>query len=264
MIIPGSGPTDRNGNQGTMKNNSLKFLAEGLAQNNLNVLTYDKRVVYMIHHYKNENKELPILDFQHGINDVNTIVNYLKNKLGYKKVVIIGHSEGSLIGMIAANKKAEAFISIAGSGQPIDEILKEQINKQAPMLNEASDKILAELKQGKTVKDVNPFLQTLYAEHNQPYLIEWIALNPSQEVKKLNIPILLINGDKDIQVDVKNAEALKNAKSEAEIVIINNMNHLLKEIKNDSEQLKSYNDPDLILHPELVPTILDFLKTNKL
>lgn len=264
VIIPGSGPTDRNGNQGAMVNNSLKLLAEGLAKNNYDVLTYDKRIVYMLNHYKNEKKEIPTLDFKHGVEDVTTIVNFLKNKLGYKNVVVIGHSEGSLIGLIAAQNNTNAFISIAGAGRSIDEILKEQINKQAPMLNEASDKILAELKQGKTVKDVNPFLQALYAEHNQPYLIEWIALNPAQEIKKINIPILLINGTKDIQVSENEAKLLHEANPKSKVVIIENMNHIFKEVIDDKQQMKTYTDPDLPIQEELISTITNFLKANQL
>lgn len=264
VIIPGSGPTDRNGNQGGMINNSLKLLAEGLANNDYDVLTYDKRIVYMLNHYKEEKKEIPILDFKHGIDDAKTIVNYLKNQLGYKNIVLIGHSEGSLIGMIAAQDNTNAFISIAGAGRPIDEILKEQINKQAPMLNDSSDKILIELKQGKTVKDVNPFLQALYAEHNQPYLIEWIALNPTQEVKKLNIPILLINGTKDIQVSENEAKLLHEANPKSEVVIIENMNHILKKVIDDKQQMKTYTDPDLPIQEELITIITNFLRANQL
>ena len=264
VIIPGSGPTDRNGNQGGMINNSLKLLAEGLANNDYDVLTYDKRIVYMLNHYKEEKKEIPILDFKHGIDDAKTIVNYLKNQLGYKNIVLIGHSEGSLIGMIAAQDNTNAFISIAGAGRPIDEILKEQINKQAPMLNDSSDKILIELKQGKTVKDVNPFLQALYAEHNQPYLIEWIALNPTQEVKKLNIPILLINGTKDIQVSENEAKLLHEANPKSEVAIIENMNHIFKKVIDDKQQMKTYTDPDLAIQEELITIITNFLRANQL
>src|SRR5690606_18626951 len=110
LLIAGSGPTTRNGNTiGMSVNNSLKFLAEGLAENNYDVFTYDKRVVYWI---KN-NKELPTIDFQHGIDDAQTVIHYLKHTLEYKNVVVAGHSEGSLVGMSAIQNNASAFISLA-------------------------------------------------------------------------------------------------------------------------------------------------------
>ena len=261
LIIPGSGPTDRNGNTlGATNNNSLKYLAQGIAENDIDVLTYDKRVVFIL-----KNKlEIPELDFQHGIDDAKTIVDYLKNTKGYKNVIITGHSEGSLIGMIAAQNNTEAYISLAGSGKPIDEILEEQINKQAPMLNEANIKILKQLKAGTVVKEVHPFLKGLYAEHNQPFLIDWMRYNPQTEIAKLKLPILIINGTKDIQVGVENAELLHQAVPSSQKVIIENMNHIFKEITKDEQNAASYNNPDLPIQKELVGTIVNFInKTIK-
>src|SRR5690554_1067026 len=257
LLIAGSGPTNRNGNtMGMSVNNSLKFLAEGLAENNYDVFTYDKRVVYLL---KN-NKEIPSMDFQHGIDDAATIIDYLKNDLGYKNVVVAGHSEGSLVGMSAIQNNGSAFISLAGSGSPIDEILREQINKKAPMLNEANDKILTELKAGNIVKDVHPMLESLYAEQSQPFLIDWMKRNPQTEIAKLNIPVLIINGTKDIQVEVKEAELLHKANPNSTLIIIENMNHLFKEITKDEENMASYNNPDLPVQEELITTIVSFLQ----
>lgn len=259
LIIPGSGPTDRNGNTlGVAINNSLKYLAQGIAENNFDVLTYDKRVVYFL-----KNKlEITTSDFKHGIDDAKTIVDYLKNTKGYKNVIIAGHSEGSLIGMNVANQNTTGFISIAGSGKPIDEILEEQINKQAPMLNEANVKILKELKAGNIVKEVNPFLISLYAEHNQPFLIDWMKYNPQTDIAKLKLPILIINGTKDIQVGVENAELLHKAVPSSQKVIIENMNHIFKEITKDEQNMASYNNPDLPIQKELVTTIVNFINQN--
>lgn len=259
LLIPGSGPTDKNGNTlGAANNNSLKYLAQGIAENNYDVLTYDKRVVYIL-----KNKlEIPEFDFQHGIDDAKTIVDYLKNTKGYKNVIIAGHSEGSLIGMIAAQNNTNAYISLAGSGKPIDEILQEQVNKQAPMLNEANIKILKDLKAGTIVKDVHPFLKGLYAEQNQPFLIDWMKYNPQTEIAKLKLPILIINGTKDIQVGVENAELLHKAVPSSQKVIIENMNHIFKEITKDEQNMASYNNPDLPIQKELVTTIINFINQN--
>ncbi|HUH25119.1 MAG TPA: hypothetical protein VLY87_00700 [Flavobacterium sp.] len=261
LLIAGSGPTNRNGNSlGIAVNNSLKYLAEGLAENNYNVFTYDKRVVYLL---KNQ-KEVPPLGFQHGVDDAKIIIEYLKNTLGYKKIIVAGHSEGSLVGMSASSKDVAVFISLAGTGNPIDVIIKEQINKQAPMLNEATNKILTQLKEGKIVKNVNPMLQSLFAEQNQPYLIDWIKRNPQTEIAKLNIPILIINGTKDIQVGVKEAELLHQANPNSSIAIIEKMNHIFKEIEKDEENMASYSNPNLPIQKELITVITSFLKENKL
>ena len=261
LLIAGSGPTDRNGNTlGTAGSNSFKHLAEGLAEKNYNVFTYDKRVVYSV---KNQ-EEIPSFDFQHGIDDAQTIIQYLKNTLGYKNIIVAGHSEGSLVGMSASNKNVAAFISLAGAGNSIDVILKEQLNKQAPMLGNDINNILTQLKEGKIVKDVNPMLQSLFGEQNQPFLIDWISRNPQTEIAKLNIPILIINGTKDLQVGQKEAELLHKANPKSSMVIIEKMNHVFKEVENDQQNMESYNKPELPIHKDLVPTIVSFLKQNNL
>lgn len=261
LLISGSGPTDRNGNTlGMAENNSLKMLAQGLAQNKYDVFTFDKRVVYILKNHK----EITPQGFQKAIDDAETVVRYLKNTLGYKRVIIAGHSEGSLIGMIISGKAVDGFISLAGAGRPIDEILKEQIDKKAPILSEASNKILVQLKKGIIVSEVTPMLQSLYAVHNQPFLIEWMKWNPQTEIAKLNIPVLIINGTKDIQVNVSDAELLHKAHLKSELIIIENMNHIFKTILKDEENIPSYTNPDLPIHTDLIPGILNFLKKNNL
>lgn len=261
LLIAGSGPTNRNGNSiGTAVNNSLKFLAQGLATQNYDVFTYDKRVVYLL---KN-NKDIPELDFKHGITDAETIVAYLKNHLKYKDVIIAGHSEGSLVGMVAAQKNAAAFVSLAGAGNSIDIILKKQLNKQAPMLDEKVSEILSELKKGNTPKDVPMLLKGLFGGKNQKFLMDWMSYNPTQEIAKLKIPVLIINGNKDIQVEPKEAELLHLANKKSDLVIIDKMNHVFKTINADEENLKSYTDPKLPINTELVHEMVNFLKKNKL
>lgn len=261
LLIAGSGPTDRNGNTlGIAENNSLKFLAEDLASKEYNVFTYDKRVVGLI---KNK-AEIPNLDFQHGIDDAKTVIDFLKKDLKFKNVVVAGHSEGSLVGMIAAQNNAASFISLAGAGNSIDIILKEQLHKQAPMFDNEVNRILEQLKNGKKVTDVNPLLQSLFAEHNQPFLIEWIQLNPAREIAKLKMPVLIINGTTDLQVSENEAKILHKANPNSELFIIENMNHVFKTVTNFNDNYRSMNNPDLPINEELVPIIVKFLLKNKL
>src|SRR5690606_38698563 len=130
--------------------------------------------------------------------------------------------------------------------------------------NNDTNKILTQLKEGKIVKDINPMLQSLFAVQNQPFLIDWISRNPQTEIAKLNIPILIINGTKDLQVGQKEAELLHKANPKSSIKIIEKMNHVFKEIQNDEENIASYNKPELPIQKELAPSIVSFLKQNKL
>lgn len=259
ILIAGSGPTDRDGNQKGLTNNSLKYLSEELAKNDIAVFSYDKRIISQM---KTGTVNEATLTFDDFITDATSILSFFKNQKKYNKIIIAGHSEGSLIGMIAANDKADAFISLAGAGRTIDAVLVEQIAKQAPFLKDEVQKNLDILKSGKTFELKNPMLASLFRESIQPYMISWIKYNPQIEITKLQIPVLIINGTKDLQVAVPEAELLKKAKPEAELVLIENMNHVFKEIKGvDSENMKSYSNPDLPITPKLTSTIITFVKS---
>ncbi|MDP3354149.1 MAG: alpha/beta hydrolase, partial [Flavobacteriaceae bacterium] len=150
------------------------------------------------------------------------------------------------------------------AGRPIDEIIVEQIGKQAPFLKEDTIKILEELKNGKIVEEVNPYLIALFRKSVQPYLISWIKYNPQQEIHQLKIPVLIINGTKDIQVPASDAKLLKEANLDAEIVIIENMNHIFKKIDGDIvENQQSYTNPDLPVMLELTTSIATFINKQK-
>ena len=259
ILIAGSGPTNRSGNQLGLQNNSLKYLSEGLAKNGIAVYSYDKRIFAQMISGKVDEKSLSFEDF---IQDAQEVINYFKLQKKYKKIIIAGHSEGSLIGMIAAKNTADGFISLEGAGRSIDQILSEQYGKQAPTLKADLDKGLAILKTGKTFENKNQPLEAIFRQSIQPYMISWIKFNPQDEIKKLKIPVLIINGTKDIQVSVKDAKLLKAASPNAEFKIIDNMNHIFKEIKGDDvENKKSYNDASLPVITELINIVNQFVKS---
>lgn len=262
VLIAGSGPTDRNGNQQAVgDNNSLKFLAEGLTQPNTSVFSYDKRILQQL---KDNNTDEKNLRFDDMITDACDVVAYFKSQKKYEKIYIAGHSEGSLIGMVATRQmQTNGFISLAGPGRSIDQVLMEQIENNAPILKEDAKPVLDSLKKGKTVAIKNPFLNSLFRESVQPYLISWIRYQPQEEIKKIEVPILLINGTKDLQVPVTDAELLHQANPKSDLFIIENMNHVFKEIKNDDDNLKSYSNPDLPVMSSLVNRIKLFLEQNK-
>lgn len=260
IIIPGSGPTDRNGNNAMMKNNSLKYLADALKKNNISSYRYDKSVLS----YSKEDKEkINAITFDNFVEEAKTVITHFKKENKKSKIIIAGHSQGSLVGMLAGKKVADAFISIAGAGESIDRVIIEQVAKSSPLLKEETKSILAELKKGNTVEEVNPYLAPLFNKQVQPFLISWVKYNPQEIIKQLAIPILLINGTKDLQVPVNQLEILYEANKKAEKLIVNNMNHILKIIKEDSENMASYNNPNLPISEEMVTKIVSFIATIK-
>ncbi|MBT8284944.1 MAG: alpha/beta hydrolase, partial [Flavobacteriaceae bacterium] len=202
------------------------------------------------------------LRFETYIDDVELWTKQLKNDSRFSDLIILGHSEGSLIGMVAIQRtRADKFISLAGVGRPAADILREQLSAQPPAITAMTDPIITTLEQGQTVDSVNPMLNSLFRPSVQPYLISWFKYNPAKEIAKLDCPVLVLQGTTDIQVKVKDAEMLISANPEAEKVILEGMNHVLKEAPMDRmENFKTYNDPSLPLMEGLMEAIVGFIK----
>lgn len=262
LIIAGSGPTDRDGNNPGMVNNSNKMLAEGLNENGIATLNYDKRGIAASAVPDQREEDL---NFEDLIDDVIRWIDWLDKDPRFSRIIILGHSEGSLIGMCAAvdNPKIDAFISLAGVAVPADEILKKQLGEQSPLLLEIVTPMIDQLKRERLLdEEIDPQLMSLFRPSVQPYLISWFKYNPSAIIRELTIPVLIINGTTDIQVGIEQAELLKEAKPDAELILIENMNHVLKDAEeaNRLAQLPVYMNPDLPLSAALVPSIVDWLK----
>lgn len=257
LIIAGSGPTDRNGNNPAMKNNSLKMLADSLQAHGIASLRYDKRGIAESTDAGPDESELR---FENYIDDAIAWVEKLRADKRFGKIFIIGHSEGSLIGMIAAEKAAAAgFISLAGAGFKASDILKTQLASQPEPIKSTCYSSIDSLEAGKTFSDVNPLLYSLFRPSVQPYLISWFKYDPCSELRKLAEPVLIIQGTTDIQVSMNDAENLKNAKPDATLAVIEGMNHILKDAPADRQaNIASYSDPSLPLNAELVVNILEF------
>lgn len=254
VIIAGSGPTDRDGNSAILggANNSLKLLAEGLAERGVASVRFDKRGVAASAAAGPSEADLR---FDTYVDDAAAWFQHLESDPRLDAVAFVGHSEGSAIGMIAAQRvDAEAFVSIAGIARGAAEVLRDQLRPQlTPELWEESERILAELEAGRTVESVPPQLYILYRPSVQPYLISWLRYVPAEEIGKLDAAVLVAQGTNDVQVGMAEAEALHAAHPGAELLIVEGMNHVLKLVPADAAaQQASYTDPSLPVAPELI------------
>lgn len=266
LIIAGSGPTDRDGNSALIpgQNNSLKLLAEGLAEQGIASVRYDKRG---IGESAAAGPEETDLRFETFVDDAALWVDQLQSDDRFSSVTVIGHSEGSLIGMLAAEETgADNFVSIAGPAQKASDIIRDQLSQsQMPEgLWQENERILSTLEQGNPVASVPAELATFYRASVQPYLISWFRYTPSEVIQSLTMPVLIAQGTTDIQVPVSEAQALKAAKPDAELVIIEDMNHVLKAVPlDDDRQAASYSDPTLPVVPELIESISQFVHSHE-
>lgn len=262
IIIAGSGPTDRNGNNPLGANtNTYKMLAHSLDSQNIATFRYDKSFIgkSVVPGVKEEE-----VTFDNAIKDVEKIVDYMRDSLGYKDIYLIGHSEGSLIGMIvAARKKMKGYISLAGMGRSFDTVIKEQLNNQPlpDTLKKESSFILDQLKNGKLVENVPSSLDVLFRKSVQPYLISLLKYNPVTEIKKVKCPILIVQGGCDIQITVDDAKRLHEANKKSQLEIIPGMTHTLKDAgENCVDQNKTYTNSSIPLDAHLVKDISEFIQ----
>ena len=263
LIIAGSGPTNRDGNSAFVpgRNDSLKMLAESLAAHDIASVRYDKRGVAQSASAAPQEIDLR---FDMFVEDAAVWVQQLQADPRFSTTTLVGHSEGALIGLIAARRaRADAFVSIAGAAHRASELLRDQLRPRlSPELWRESERILVELEAGRTTAKVPAALSALYRPSVQPYLISWFRYVPSEEILHLRIPILIAHGTTDIQVATAEAHALKQAKAEADLFLIEGMNHVLKTVSADAAaQQRSYSDPTLPVTPALVEKMARFIKS---
>ena len=259
LSIAGSGPTDRDGNQPGMKNNGLKLLGQGLAAKGIAVLRYDRRGVGQ------SKKAAPREEnfrFEMLTDDAVAWVKLLRKDKRFSRVGIIGHSEGALVGMLAARRApADAFVSLAGVGRKPHLVLREQLAKNLPArLNEKSGRIIDELVAGRPVPDVPKELAGLFRPSVQPFLIAECKLDPAEEMARLKMPVLIVQGTTDLQVAVVDAKTLAAAKKDAKLLLLDGMNHVLRKASSQWQQLRSYYDSSQPLMPGLTEEVVAFLR----
>ncbi|MCL2098467.1 MAG: alpha/beta hydrolase [Bacteroidales bacterium] len=259
LFISGSGPTDRNGNNIQMLNNSIKFLAEELCGAGIPSVRYDKRGIAASVAVGQKEEDMRFAVY---VDDARDWIELLAKE--YRRIVIIGHSEGAQIGLMAAidNPKVTAVVTVAGIGRKPSDVIREQLGKQSQQLLDMSEPIIKSLEEGVTVDDTPPILAALFRPSVQPYLVSWFGTNPADAISKLNIPVFIVQGDMDIQVPVEDAELLAKAQPKARKIIIAGMNHVFKECATTDQmaQLSTYMDPNLPNVPLLGAEIIGYIK----
>jgi pimeloyl-ACP methyl ester carboxylesterase len=261
LILPGSGPVDRDGNLPGLRNDSLKLLGDGLLERQIGSLRIDKRGVGGSAAAMVREEDLRIDTY---VEDAVAWITYLRQRPSFSRIYLMGHSEGALIATLAARRqKIDGLILMAGAGLPAGRMIERQlveVGASGPLV-EASRRIGAQLVAGMPITEVPSELATLYRPSVQPYMRSWLALDPAGELGQITAPVLILQGSTDLQVSATDAQTLKAAKPDAELVLIDGMNHILRQAPPDrAANFATYQMPDQPLHPSLVPAIGSFLR----
>lgn len=265
LIIAGSGPTDRNGNSPLgIGANSYGLLARFLASEGIASLRYDKRAIGASTLDPKLLEQVVLEDF---IDDARLLARYLKQERGFGRVVLAGHSEGGMIALATAagNPNVDAVITLCGPGYPMGTILKKQIGRQTEHLGLTRTLriygIVDSLKAGHT-PSIPSELNTLFPPSVLPFLISSLQYDPAELASHVEQPLLIVGGERDLQIGPENGEALKRAQPAAELVLVEGMTHPLKASSSSdmNTQLTSvYRNGDLPLCPGLEQALLKFL-----
>jgi hypothetical protein len=265
LMLAGSGPTDRDGNSrlaggGMLRNDSLRMLADALAARGIASLRVDKRGVAAS---AVPGLEEASLRFDTYVADARAWAGLLAKQPRVGSLFMLGHSEGALVATLAAQQAPVAgLLLVAGAGEPAGQILRRQFAAGAmpAELRAAAERILTQIEAGTMVSDPPPALAALFRTSVQPYLSSWLPIDPAAELKKVNAPALIVQGTTDIQVSADDARRLAAARPDAQFLLIDGMNHVLKLAPADrAANAATYNDPSLPLAPGLVDAVANFI-----
>ncbi len=266
LILAGSGSTDRDGNSvlpdGVMlRNDSLKLLAAGLTARGIAALRVDKRGVGM--------SRVPTLDesdlrFETYVSDARAWAMWMASQPGIARVSVLGHSEGALVAVRAAQELPDvaSLVSVAGAGEPAGQTIRRQLAEAGveKALRKEADRVLSAVEAGQRVANPPPALHALLRPSVQPYLASWLALDPAAEFAKLRVPTLVVQGTTDLQISLADAQLLTAAKPGTKLLVLPGMNHVLKEAPADrASNFATYSDPHRALAPGLGGGIADFV-----
>jgi len=267
LIVPGSGPTDRDGNNPLGVNASpYRLLAEGLAAKGFATLRIDKRGMFASAMAVEDANAVTIADY---VDDVRSWVKVLRRHMHTPCIWVLGHSEGGVVALASAQEENVCgLVLIATPGRPMGEVLRGQLkaNPQNEMLLKQALPIIDALEHRRRVDITNmhPALQNLFNPAVQGFLINAFSYNPVHLISTISKPVLVLQGQRDLQVEETDARLLKAANSQASLIILPNMNHVMKEVTSDDRKanIASYTEPALPLAPGLIDSIEDFLIHN--
>lgn len=269
LILPGSGPTDRDGNNplGVIAA-PYRLLAEALAEHGIGTLRIDKRGMFGSKTAVADPNAVTVADY---VADVESWVEVARARTGRGCVWLLGHSEGGVIALAAAEGVEHlcGLMLVAAPGRPLGLVLRQQLQANpanAPVLEQALA-VIDRLEKGEKVDvtGMHPGQLGLFAPQVQGYLIDLMAQDPAALAAATPLPLLIVQGGKDLQVPPVDGETLRTARPDAVFAMLPHMNHVLRDIPSDQPGANqaSYGNAALPVAPALVDAIVGFVTTGQ-
>lgn len=262
LILPGSGPTDRDGNNPLgVAAGTYRKLAEGLAAQGIASVRFDKRGVAQSAAAAPNEADFTFAD---NLTDARLWIDETLARTGFACVWLVGHSEGALVALATAednDPRICGLVLLSGAGRKAGDVLREQLASAPlpPDLRTAAEAALSELEAGRTTQ-APPQLAVLFRPSVQPYIISWLALDPAALAAAYRGPMMVAQGSTDLQTTLADAHALVAAQPDARLVVWDGVNHVLKTAPADpAANVATYRDPSLPLAPGVVEDVAGFI-----
>lgn len=264
VIVPGSGPTDRDGNSPLgVKAQPYRLLAAALADEGIASIRIDKRGMFASKAAIADANEVTIDDYA---GDTLAWAAKMRFETGANCAWLLGHSEGGLVVLDAAKRDPAGLcgvILVSSFGRRPGKVIKEQLaaNGAAPLMDEI-ERHIATLERGERIEDnIHPGLAPLFGPQLQTFMASFLSRDPAVDIAAIDLPVLIVQGSADLQVRDADANALAVARPDATLVSIEGMNHVLKSVPHGDRaaNLASYADPDLPLADGVAEAIAGFV-----
>ena len=263
VILPGSGPTDRDGNSPLgVSASTYRLLADGLAEQGIATVRIDKRGIAASAAAGPAEADLR---FDSYAADARAWATEAASRAGLPCAWLIGHSEGALVALKAVENddKICGLVLLSGAGRPAGAVLREQLATLPEPMKTQAFAVLTELEAGRTVADTPPALAALFRPSVQPYLISWLPLDPAALLAAYDGPVFIGQGTTDLQIGVTDAQGLAAANPKATLKLWDGVNHLLKTAPADrAANLATYSDPTLPLAPGVEEDVRSFIRAH--
>lgn len=269
LIIPGSGPTDRDGNNPLgVRAAPYQRLADGLAQRRIGSVRIDKRGMFGSTKAVTDPNAVTVDDY---VQDTLSWIETIRATTGSRCVWLLGHSEGGLIALATVARHPDSvcgLILVSTAGRPLGDVLSEQLhaNPATAAIADAGDSAIRSLSQGQgvDVATLPPLLAPLFNTAVQGFLMSLFAQDPAKLMAQVRVPVLIVQGERDLQVSPADAQRLKQAQPSATLALLPDTNHVLKRVTTDDRaaNVQTYGDASLPLAPGVVETIARFIDAN--
>src|SRR5580704_5798697 len=256
LLIAGSGSTDHDGNGPQIKPATLKKLSEQLLARNIATLRYDKRGAGG---WKAELGRPEDFRFKDYVDDAVLLVNFLRGSGKFSRVVLVGHSEGGLVAILAAQRvPVDRLVVLAAAARRQGDLLKAQLEKQLkPEVFEAIAKAIDDIMAGQIVDPLPPGL--VIPPSMQPGIASAFTEDPIGPLKRIEAPTLIVGGGRDHQVARLDFVALSAAAPAAKTLWLADMNHVLNDVSDEADDLAAYSQSERPLDSTLTDAVATFI-----